>query len=86
VLLLPQQVLTKFKAVLVATCASAAPLVGVCNPGKTLFEDWCYAMTSTQVGRFPDLVLKLGHAGVDQISVPVTSACAHAARATDLPL
>ena len=33
-------------------------------------------MTPANVQQFPDLVLQLGRAGVDQISVPVTSACA----------
>jgi hypothetical protein len=75
VLLLPQEVLTAFKAALVAYCSIPDGfLVGMCNQGATLFDDHCYAMTSDQIRQFPDLVIVVGR-GASAFNLHVTSAC-----------
>lgn len=85
VLSIQSEVLAAFKTLLVASCSVPDGfLVGMCDPGRTLFEDRCYFMTATQLSQFPDFVIRLGRAGVDAVDLVVPSTCVRGCMRFDL--
>jgi len=66
---LPSTAFNAFQTTMTALCNSGQNLVGVCNvkSGQSLFDGYCFKMTSSQVSAFP--VLNVNLKGVSNLPV-----------------